>query len=90
MADIPVALHVTHVVYKWGGYNGGWLFHQSPSSFFGKEPFSGCPPFMPNTIVVPIDPLTAINLGLVTVQELGFPVEIEAAFKFFSSVKVQS
>jgi hypothetical protein len=79
-----LAISVRHVVYKYGGYyggyNGGFFFDQSPSSFFAKTPFSGCAPIGAEDILIPIDPLTAIGLGLVTPEELNYPPGILAAF----------
>ena len=72
---------VKHVVYKWGGYDGGWTFNWSPSGYCNKTLFHGCNVVADMLhIIVPIDPLTAISLGLVKPEELGYPAGILAAF----------
>lgn len=37
-----------------------------------------------NTIHIPIDPLTAIAMGMVTAEQLGYPPGILAAFNLLS------
>jgi hypothetical protein len=73
---------LVHIVYKWGAGNGGFTFECSSSGYYGKQPFNGTNPgIVPYpTVYVPIDPLTAIGLGLVSPDELGYPAGLLAAF----------
>lgn len=72
-------LDVLHVVFT--GPAQGFAFDQSPSGFYSKRPYSG--PNM-NQLVIPIDPLTALRLNLVTIDELQISPAMQA---FFNMVK---
>jgi hypothetical protein len=85
--NLNIPLEVRHVVYKWGNGNGGFFFEESPSGFYGKVPFYGCAPIGMTCILVPIDPLTAIALMLVSPEELGYPEGILAAFNLLRGHK---
>lgn len=40
--------------------------------------------FANNRILIPVDPLTAISMGMVTPEQLGYPPGILAAFNLLS------
>jgi hypothetical protein len=85
MQVLITGIEVKHVVYKWG-YDGGYVFDQTPSGFVNKQQFWGnCPGISMSTILVVLDPITAINIGLCTVQELNLPQGAEALFHLLNN-----
>lgn len=71
-----------YFVPKWKNQQCGFTFLVSPSGFKRKGTYSGLTDlyYLNRTIPIPIDPLTAIGLGLVTPQEIGLPEGLQAAF----------
>lgn len=80
IAPPPVQITTRFVVLKWGKDQEGFAFWylgrgQTKSLWNGSD----------NHILdIPVDPLTAIGLGLVTPEELGYPAGILAAFNLLS------
>ncbi len=66
-------IEVGYVVYKWRNYFNGFLFDISPSGFTNRRQFTPTGINYYGGIVIPMDPITAIHLGLVTAEELGMP-----------------
>lgn len=74
-------LHVVYFTPKWKNHQSGFLFELKREGFSKRsEYFSIIEIIMSGRLSVPLDPLTAIGLGLVTAEELELPEGLRAAF----------
>lgn len=75
---IDIDVYVLYVVFKWKDVNNGFAFRNGLSRT-NREVWGGVSNV--EELIVPLDPITAVSLGLVTPDELGFPVGLIAAFE---------
>lgn len=66
---------------KWGDHQTGFAFDLNSSGWFRvKEYISSQELTNIGSIPIPLDPLTAVGLGIVTPEELNMPEGLRAAF----------
>jgi hypothetical protein len=66
---------------KWRDNQRGFAFDHGASGWFRIKEFHSCTDLLSvASILIPLDPLTAIGLGLVTPEELNLPEGLQAAF----------
>lgn len=88
-----ITLKFKHVVYAWGtgkqeALGRYWVFDQTYNGFRNKILYNSGTWADTSIMLIPIDPLTAIGLGLVTPEELGYPAGILAAFNLLKGNQV--
>lgn len=76
-----VAFEVLYFVPKWGNHQCGYLFDMGVGGISRvREYFHLGDLYQEARLCIPLDPLTAIAMGLATPEELNIPPGLQAAF----------
>lgn len=81
MRDLTVSFEVLYFVPKYGDHQRGYLFDFGSGGITRLMEYSNLGAlYQAGRLCIPIDPITAIAMGLVTAQELNLPPGLQAAF----------
>lgn len=79
-APTPTTVRYVYYVAKWGNHQEGYTFDLSTGGFHNRAVYNRMGELFGNAIPIPIDPMTAVSLGLVTPEEINMPEGLRAAF----------
>jgi len=81
MSRMVFSFDYVYFVPVWGQHQTGYLFDLTHGGMKRRGTYSSASELAQNGVVaIPIDPLTAIGMGLVTPEELNLPPGLQAAF----------
>jgi hypothetical protein len=75
----PLVLRTLYVVKIWGDFDGAYAW-ESVSGIPSSQRVSLFSTVSNNTVIIFVDPISAIAMGKVTAEQLGFPEGLLAAF----------
>jgi hypothetical protein len=81
MSRMVFSFEIVYFVPKWKQHQTGYLFRIDAGGITRERVYNSMSELVQNGVVaIPIDPMTAIGMGLVTPEEINLPEGLRAAF----------
>lgn len=81
MKGLNIAFEVLYFVPMWGDHQRGYLFDMGVGGITRLRKYVSLDDlYQDGRLCIPLDPLTAIAMGLVTPEEINIPPGLQAAF----------